>query len=212
MATTVTRDEPGAGDSRSNSQTDGAVKSLLTHRQAQLLEFIERFHAEHSIGPTRVEMARALSLEKGASITNTLRALERRKLVEVRRQTSRGTTPTRTRAVPIIQARPAGGANVEAHVCGQMAEIAVKDFAVRPDLVVLIDSAEPDAPADCGDCVGVIKDRAPAPGHWVVTCTSAGMRFERYQSQGTASERGSLVGIAVGVLSPRRVDHAMPSR
>jgi repressor LexA len=62
----------------------------LTPRQAEILEFIQRFISETGMPPTRADMARELGFRSANAAEEHLRALERKGVIELLPGTSRG--------------------------------------------------------------------------------------------------------------------------
>jgi len=62
----------------------------LTPRQAEILDFIQRFISETGIPPTRADMARELGFRSANAAEEHLRALKRKGVIELLPGTSRG--------------------------------------------------------------------------------------------------------------------------
>ena len=62
----------------------------LTPRQAEILEFIQRFIAETGMPPTRADMARELGFRSANAAEEHLKALKRKGVIELLPGTSRG--------------------------------------------------------------------------------------------------------------------------
>jgi repressor LexA len=62
----------------------------LTPRQAEILEFIQRFISETGMPPTRADMARELGFRSANAAEEHLRALQRKGVIELLPGTSRG--------------------------------------------------------------------------------------------------------------------------
>ncbi len=94
----------------------------LTHRQSEVLEFIEHFIDSEGMPPTRAEIAEALGFRSPNAAEDHLRALARKGAIELLRGTSRGIRVSGGAGdgLPVI-GRVAAGAPIlaEEHVQGR---------------------------------------------------------------------------------------------
>lgn len=80
----------------------------LTARQLEVLETLERFHAEHGYPPTLRELGAMLGIRTAHGVISHLRALERHGAVTRRHGAARGVVSTR-RGIPLLELEDING-------------------------------------------------------------------------------------------------------
>lgn len=195
----------------------------LTPRQAQILEMIRRFVAEHRMPPTRAEIARALGFRSPNAAEEHLRALARKGAIELLPGASRGIRLVEPPGLPVI-GRVAAGRPI-------LAEPHIEDrYALDPDLfrprahylLRVRGMSMRDAGILDGDLLAVHHTREAADGQIVVVRLEEEVTVKRFRRRGHYVQllpahpdyaplyvdlrRQDLVieGLGVGVLRNRR--------
>lgn len=176
--------------------TPGAAD--LTARQAEILEFIQRFIEVTGMPPTRAEMARELGFRSANAAEEHLRALKRKGVIELLPGTSRGIRLLETGRPPLTQL-PAEeeGLPLVGRVAAGQPILATEHIEARYRLDLALFNPRPhyllrvqgmsmrDAGILDGDLVAVRREPEVRNGQIVVVRLEEEVTVKRYRQSGT---------------------------
>ncbi|HRQ66664.1 MAG TPA: transcriptional repressor LexA [Xanthomonadaceae bacterium] len=193
--------------------------SELTPRQAEILAFLRRRIAEDGMPPTRAEIARAFGFRVAASAEEHLRALERKRAIELVPGSARGIRIPEEAGLPLIGRVAAGSPilaeqNIERHV-----SLDPGLFRPRPDYLLKVQGLSMrDAGILDGDLLAVARSPEARHGQIVVARLDDEVTVKRFERRGRrvrllpanpdfspievdlARQPLAIEGVAVGVL------------
>lgn len=145
--------------------------SILTPRQQQVLDFLQRYQSEHGLPPTILEIAAAFGLASPNGVAQHLKALARKGMLELKPQQARGIRLRPPAGAPVeredtllslpVLGRVAAGAPIEPGLAGEhRLRLDRGLFSPQPDYLLAVrgDSMQDDGILD-GDLVAVKQTR-----------------------------------------------------
>lgn len=170
----------------------------LTSRQAEILDFIQRFIANTGMPPTRAEMARELGFRSANAAEEHLRALKRKGVIELLPGTSRGIRLLETGRPPLTEllgeeeglplvGRVAAGQPILAteHIEARY-RLDLALFNPRPHYLLRVHGMSMrDAGILDGDLVAVRREPEVRNGQIVVVRLEEEVTVKRYRQSGT---------------------------
>lgn len=170
----------------------------LTSRQAEILDFIQRFIANTGMPPTRAEMARELGFRSANAAEEHLRALKRKGVIELLPGTSRGirlleagrppvTEPlAEEEGLPLVGRVAAGQPILATEHIEARYRLDLALFNPRPHYLLRVHGMSMrDAGILDGDLVAVRREPEVRNGQIVVVRLEEEVTVKRYRQSGT---------------------------
>jgi len=112
----------------------------LTHRQAQILDFIREHHRDTGYPPTRSEIAQKMGYRSPNAAEDHLRALERKGVIEMIPNASRGIRliDTQPEGLPVIGQVAAGSPILAEECIDEYCEVPAHLFSPRADYLLTV--------------------------------------------------------------------------
>ncbi len=171
------------------------VATDLTARQAEILEFIQRFIEVTGMPPTRAEMARELGFRSANAAEEHLRALQRKGVIELLPGTSRGIRLLETgrpllteeeEGLPLVGRVAAGQPILATEHIEARYRLDLALFNPRPHYLLRVQGMSMrDAGILDGDLVAVRREPEVRNGQIVVVRLEEEVTVKRYRQTGT---------------------------
>ncbi len=170
------------------------VAADLTARQAEILEFIQRFIEVTGMPPTRAEMARELGFRSANAAEEHLRALQRKGVIELLPGTSRGIRLleagrpllTEEEGLPLVGRVAAGQPILATEHIEARYRLDLALFNPRPHYLLRVQGMSMrDAGILDGDLVAVRREPEVRNGQIVVVRLEEEVTVKRYRQTGT---------------------------
>ena len=170
------------------------VAADLTARQAEILEFIQRFIEVTGMPPTRAEMARELGFRSANAAEEHLRALQRKGVIELLPGTSRGIRLLETgrpllteeEGLPLVGRVAAGQPILATEHIEARYRLDLALFNPRPHYLLRVQGMSMrDAGILDGDLVAVRREPEVRNGQIVVVRLEEEVTVKRYRQTGT---------------------------
>lgn len=170
------------------------VSADLTARQAEILEFIQRFIEVTGMPPTRAEMARELGFRSANAAEEHLRALQRKGVIELLPGTSRGIRLLETgrplwteeEGLPLVGRVAAGQPILATEHIEARYRLDLALFNPRPHYLLRVQGMSMrDAGILDGDLVAVRREPEVRNGQIVVVRLEEEVTVKRYRQTGT---------------------------
>ena len=199
------------------------MAALLTPRQSQLLDFLQRFAEQNGVPPTRAEIASEMGFRSPNAAEEHLKALARKGAIELVPGTSRGIR-LRQAGLPLI-GRVAAGAPIlaEQHI-EEYYQIEAGLFYPTADYLLRVRGASMrDAGILDGDLLAVHRSEDAANGQIIVARLEDEVTVKRFRRRGNqvwlmpenpafepikvdlAQQPFHIEGIGVGVIRNGRI-------